>query len=212
MTTATSASDGGATSREPTPAAALASAPGPGGEKQKISPAERWLKIREAACLRVQKRGFVGGNPFADWSEAEKEIDARYETDPEGGSSVMPPEQIAAQIKCILKAHGLGNLGIDSLLEKHQERMKKLAALDRTLIEDTTDLARRQTALAQDALHEAMSTLQSLAQGKLSSEALSKQASLSIQVMENALSHLKAMTKAVAAIAAGDKTESSRKS
>lgn len=203
MTTTSSASSTGTTSREPTPAEALAAAPG--DEKQTISPAERWLKIRENACLRAQKRGFVGGDPFADWSAAEKEIDAKYDTDPNGASSLMAPAQITSQIKCILKGYGLGNLGVDALLEKHQKGMERLAAIDRTLIGGTADLAKRQTALAQDALHEAVSTLKDLARGKLSPDVLSKQAALSVQVMENALSHLRAVTEVMTGTSSQDK-------
>jgi hypothetical protein len=179
----------------------------PEGEKPKISPAERWLKIREKACIRAQQRGFVGGNPVDDWSDAEKEVDAKYDTDPDG-ASLTTPEQITSQIKCILTRYGLGHLGVDALLEKHRQGMEKLAALDHTLIGGTADLASRQTALAQDALHEAVNTLKSAVRGKLDTEAMTKQAALSVQVMENALSHLKAVTDAVTGLARGAKKDS----
>ncbi|MBC7794179.1 MAG: DUF2934 domain-containing protein [Clostridia bacterium] len=32
--------------------------------------------IRQAAYLRAERRGFVGGSPIADWLEAEKELAA----------------------------------------------------------------------------------------------------------------------------------------
>jgi hypothetical protein len=32
--------------------------------------------ISEAAYYKAEKRGFIGGDPAADWVEAEKEIDA----------------------------------------------------------------------------------------------------------------------------------------
>jgi chromosome segregation ATPase len=35
--------------------------------------------IAEAAYYRAEKRGFDGGDPAADWTEAEKEIDARLQ-------------------------------------------------------------------------------------------------------------------------------------
>ena len=205
MSTASSASASQAASRKPTLNPAPASAPE--REKPRISPAERWLKIREKAYIRAQKRGFVGGNPFNDWLEAEKEVDAKYDTDPDG-ASLSTPKQITSQIKCILTRYGLGDLGVDALLEKHRQGMERLAALDQTLIGGTAELASRQTALAQDALHEAMNTLKSAVHGKLDTEAMTKQAALSVQVMENALSHLKAVTEAVTGLARGTNKDS----
>ncbi|MFO8153334.1 DUF2934 domain-containing protein [Thioalkalivibrio sp.] len=41
------------------------------------SPEERERLIREAAYLRAEQRGFVGGSPEEDWVEAEREIDER---------------------------------------------------------------------------------------------------------------------------------------
>jgi hypothetical protein len=41
------------------------------------SPDERERLIREAAYLRAEQRGFVGGFPEEDWAEAEHEVDAR---------------------------------------------------------------------------------------------------------------------------------------
>lgn len=191
-----------AITREPTPAEALASVSD--GAKPKISPAERWLKIREIACLLAQKRGFVGGNPYEDWAAAEKEVDAKYNIDPDG-SSLTAPEQVSAQMKCILKRFGLGDLGVDALLERHQQAMTRLAEIDRTLVEGTADLASKQTALAQDALHEAVNLLQSVSHGQLGADAMAKQANLSMQMMQNALSHLQAVTEAVTGISSRSK-------
>jgi len=181
------------------------------GEKPKLSPAERWLKIREKACLLAQKRGFVGGNPYEDWAAAEKEVDAKYETNPDG-ESLSAPEQINAQMKCILKRFGLGDLGVDALLERHQKAMARLGEIDHALINGTADLASKQTALAQDALHEAVSLLQSVSHGKLGTDAMAKQASLSMQMMQNAMSHLQAVTAAVTGISSRVEKDKSSKS
>lgn len=206
MTTASSASKSAAISREPTPSEALASAHG--RKKPKLSPAERWLKIREKACLLSQKRGFVGGNPWSDWKQAEEEVDAKYDTDPEG-DSLSAPEQISSQINCILKRYGLDDLGVDALLERHQQAMERLATLDHTLIEGTAELAAQQSALAHESLREAVNLIQSMAQGKLSTDAMTKQANLSMQIMHNALAHLRAVTEAATGIAQQTKKDGS---
>jgi len=207
MMATNTASGNAAAARKPAPNGALAGMND--GTKQKISPAERWLKIREKACLRAQKRGFVGGNPFEDWASAEKEVDAKYETDPDG-ASLTAPEQISAQFQCILKRYGLADLGVDALLERHQKAMKRLANFDHTLLDGTAELASKQTALAQDALHEAVHLLQSVSHGQLGTDAMAKQANLSMQMMHNAMSHLRALTEAVTGISTGgDKDKSS---
>lgn len=169
----------------------------PNTEKQTISPVARWLRVRENAYARAQKRGFVGGNPFQDWLDAEEEIDARYTTDFRGVSSLTDPVEVTNQIKGVLAGYGLGRLSIDTLLGNHHEGMKKLAAIDTALVDGSLELASEQTTLVQDALCEAAKTLQSVAQGKLDTEGVAKQAELSIKAVENTLSLVKSLTEAV---------------
>ncbi len=41
-----------------------------------ISPEQRWRMVAEAAYYIAEKRGFVGGDPGADWFQAEQQVDA----------------------------------------------------------------------------------------------------------------------------------------
>jgi hypothetical protein len=43
---------------------------------QAIDPNERRQRIAEAAYFRAERRGFKGGDPVADWIDAEHEVDA----------------------------------------------------------------------------------------------------------------------------------------
>lgn len=43
---------------------------------KRINHQARWHMISEAAYFKAEKRGFLGGDPAADWSEAETQIDA----------------------------------------------------------------------------------------------------------------------------------------
>jgi hypothetical protein len=43
----------------------------------RISAEERHRLIAEAAYERAQRRGFIGGDPVADWLEAEQDVLAR---------------------------------------------------------------------------------------------------------------------------------------
>ncbi len=40
-----------------------------------VTPEERWHMISVSAYFRAEQRGFVGGDPAADWHSAEAEID-----------------------------------------------------------------------------------------------------------------------------------------
>ena len=40
-----------------------------------MTPEERYRLIAEAAFLKAESRGFVGGDPVVDWLAAEQEID-----------------------------------------------------------------------------------------------------------------------------------------
>ena len=41
-----------------------------------ITPEQRYRMICDAAYFRAERRGFIGGNPAEDWTEAEAEIDS----------------------------------------------------------------------------------------------------------------------------------------
>jgi len=184
----------------------------PDTEKQTISPVARWLRIRENAYARAQKRRFVGGNPFQDWLDAEEEIDARYVTDFRGVFSLTDPAEVTNQIKGVLAGYGLGHLSVDTLIGNHREGMKKLAAIDSALVDGSLELASEQATLVRDALIEAVKTLQSVAQGELSTDGVAKQAELSIKAVENTLSLVKSLTEAVTGSSPGDRQDRSSES
>lgn len=198
MTTESTASSSSHASEQATPAGATPDSPE--HEKQTISPAERWLKIRERAYASAQMRGFMGGNPYEDWKSAEREIDSEYHTDFRGKASLADPAEVAEEVKSVLSDFGVGHMSVNALLRKHKEGMDKLAAFNRTVIDSTSELAQKQTAVAQDALSEAVKTLQSVAQGKMSTDGVAKQAQLSMKAMENAMTHIKALAEAMTGI------------
>lgn len=47
------------------------------GIEGKVSREQRLQMIAEAAYFRAEERGFHGGDPAADWIEAEADVDAR---------------------------------------------------------------------------------------------------------------------------------------
>lgn len=188
-------------------APANASSTSPGGKKQKrtISPTKRWLLITENAHARAQKRGFIGGDPFEDLLEAEQEIDAKYDTDYEGVFTLTDATELTEQFKSVFASYGFDRLGLKSLLDMHRDGLEKLAASNRKLIDTTSELATKQTALLQDVASEAVNTLQSFAKGWMPTGGVAKQAELSTLAMENALSHLRALTNSVAEISTAPK-------
>ncbi len=168
-----------------------------GGDRKTISPSERWLLVTEKAYYRVQKRGFVGGDPFDDWTDAEQEVDAKYDTDPKRVFVQTDAEKLTEQVKDVFGGYGLGHLSLEAILQKHRDGLDRLTEQNRRMFDSTSELASQQTALFQDAVTEAMETLQSFAQGKVSPDTFTKQAELSACAMENVLSYFKAVTESV---------------
>jgi len=199
MTTKTKASS--TATAAPNSASANDSATSAEEDKRRISPAERWLLITENVHARAQRRGFVGGDPCQDLLEAEREIDATYDTDFEGVFTLTDPKEIAEQFKSVFAGYGFGHSGLDGLLAKHRDGLEKLAASNSKVISSTSELATKQTALLQDVAAEAVKTLQSAATGRLNTDGVARQAELSTQAMENALSLFQALTDSVAEIA-----------
>ena len=169
----------------------------PGDDRQTVSPGERWVLIAEKAYSRAQRRGFVGGDPINDWWEAEREVDTKYHTVLQGVFTKTDAERMQEYVKSAFGGYGLGYLGLDALLDKHRAGFEKLAERNRKLLDSTTELTNQQMALFQEAVNGAMQSLQSFAQGKVSTDVFTKQADLSVRAMENVLSHLKTITAAV---------------
>jgi hypothetical protein len=192
MTTGSKVSNNTKAARKRSPAKAASTSPQ--GKKKTISPVERWLLVRENAYVCSQKRGFVGGNPFEDWLNAEEEIDAKYDTDFQGMFSLTDPAEITEQFKSVFAVYGLDHLSVESILAQHRDGMEKLAALNRKLVDSTSELANQQTAVVREAVDEVMKVLRSAAECRMNTDWVTKQAELSMKTMENALSQVKALT------------------
>lgn len=172
----------------------------PEAQKQPISPAQRWLLISENVYTRAQKRGFVGGDPMQDLLEAEQEVDAAFLTDFEGVFSLTDVAEITEQLKSVFAGYGCNHSHLDSLMENHQEAVERLAAFNCQLVDSTSELAVKQTDVLQNVASEAMKTLQSFTKGWVRPEGVVKQAELSMQVIDNTLSHFRSLTNSVAEI------------
>ena len=163
------------------------------GNNHTITPKERWLLITESARARVQKHGFIGGDPIADWLAAEREIDARYTTDYESIFSRTETSEIVEQIKGVFAGHGLTPLDLDDFIDKQRGSLKALAHINRELIDGTSEFASQQASLLQESVGEAAKTLKSLAHGEIDTAGMAKQAELSMQAMENVLTRVKSL-------------------
>ena len=168
-----------------------------GDARQTVSPGERWVLIAEKAYSRAQRRGFVGGDPINDWWEAEREVDARYHTVLRGVFTKTDAEKMHEYVRSAFGGFGLGYLGLDALLDKHREGFERLAEHNRKLFDSTTELANQQAALFQEAVDGATQSLQSFAQGKISTDVFARQADLSMRAIENVLSHLRTLAASV---------------
>ena len=71
------------------------------GGKKKISATERWVMISKNVYSRAQQRGFVGGDPFEDLSDAAREVDEEYATDVQGLLALTDPVELVEQFRAI---------------------------------------------------------------------------------------------------------------
>lgn len=131
-------------------------------EKRTISATKRWLLISRNVYDRAQKRGFVGGDPFEDLSEAIHQVDDEYATDIKGLLSLSDPAELVEQFRNLFAGYGLGKRSLDQLLEQNRDALEKLAASNRAQPNGTRE---RATSLLRDAAGEAMQALQSITEG-----------------------------------------------
>ncbi len=166
-----------------------------GDGKATVTPAERWMLICENVYARAQQRGFVGGNPLQDLADAEREIDAAHETDFKCVFSLTSTSEITEQLKSLFAGYGFDQEDLEHLLDGHQEGLEKLAAMDRELLDSTSELVAKQTQVLKDVAIESVKTLQALTEGRLRPECVFNIAELSMQAFDNALKGLSNSTK-----------------
>jgi hypothetical protein len=113
---------------------------------------------------RAQKRGFVGGDPLEDLSEATRQVDDEYATDITGLLSLTDPAELAEQFRNLFAGYGLGKRNLDRLVEKNRTALEKLARSNRVEKNGTGERSSRRVSLLRGAANEAMQNLQSMAQ------------------------------------------------
>ena len=133
--------------------------------KKKISATERWMLISKKVYSRAQRRGFVGGDPLEDLSEAVREVDERYATDVQGLLALTDPAEMIAQFRNLFAGYGLGQRSLERLLDRNRDAVEKLAASNRRRRSGRAERIDRRRSLLQDAAGEAMRALQSFAPG-----------------------------------------------
>ena len=105
------------------------------GEGSATGGEQRQRMIEEAAYYRAQRRGFVGGDPVADWLEAEAEVDQMLAQTGATGESPGSIEQFEAQLKewdaeirrLVGKARG-ARAEARAELERDLEKLRRLQA------------------------------------------------------------------------------------
>ncbi|HUY03773.1 MAG TPA: DUF2934 domain-containing protein [Rhodocyclaceae bacterium] len=124
------------------------------GERSAPATLQREQMIAVAAYFRAERRGFLGGDPNADWLEAEAEIDRalRSEPDMESGASTKQffQEKLEAQLK-----------ELDGNIEGFKLRTRALKAKTRTEYEKQIEAL----AAKRDELHERLLELRRRSEG-----------------------------------------------
>lgn len=130
--------------------------------REHISATERWLKISRRVYSRAQKRGFVGGDPLADFSEAVREVDARYITDVSGLLALTDPVEMREQLRNLFAGYGLNKRNLDRLLELNRDNIENLASLNRSPDRQQAQSAARRKSLLKITANQALKSLRSL--------------------------------------------------
>ncbi|HEX6260010.1 MAG TPA: DUF2934 domain-containing protein [Woeseiaceae bacterium] len=96
---------------------------------QNVDPEQRSRMIAEAAYFRAEQRGFEGGDPLADWVEAEAEIDSKLKNGNDRSVHDRLEEQVAiASEKLKALKRKVSRMKVDARKEWRQD-VEKLAEL-----------------------------------------------------------------------------------
>lgn len=114
-------------------------------DNQAPAPQQRYFMISEAAYYRAERRGFQGGDPVADWLEAEAEIETMLRESSESGKEKIAKEAFQERLETQLREW-------DKKLDGLKGKAKKAKADLRHDIEAQLDVLRAQRAAAQDKL------------------------------------------------------------
>jgi hypothetical protein len=167
-----------------------------------ISPLRRWQLVGERAYFRALERGFWGGNPFDDWLAAEAEIDARYDTSFRPVFSLTDASEMVEHFRTAFASYRSCGFDAIALLERHRTSLENLAEFNRRYLQDASALADKQAGLIMEALDAAAESLHSFSQGRINTDATTKQALLAKMALENAIVHVRTITKAAMGMAA----------
>jgi len=135
---------------------------GRGDDLQHISATDRWLMISKRVYGKAQRRGFVGGDPFADLSEAIREVDEEYVTDIPGILALTDPSEMMSQLRNLFAGYGLNKQSLDGVLERNREAIDRLARLNRSSTQPETQQAAQRKSLLKNTTNQAIKALQNL--------------------------------------------------
>lgn len=110
-------------------------------------PEQRYFMISEAAYYRAEGRGFQGGDPVADWLEAEAEIETLLQETSEPGKEKTAKEAFQEKLETQLREW-------DKKLDGLRGKAKKAKADLRHDLETQLEALRAQRVAAQDKLQE----------------------------------------------------------
>jgi len=114
---------------------------------QAPTPEQRHFMITEAAYYRAERRGFQGGDPVADWLEAEAEIEAMLRGASEPDKEKTAKEAFQEKLETQLREW-------DKKLDGLKGKAKKAKADLRHDLEAQLEALRAQRAAAHDKLQE----------------------------------------------------------
>jgi phasin family protein len=184
--------------KKATPKAAAPKAVAPKVQgKTAVSPLERWKMIAEAAYYRAEKRGFLGGNPMQDWTDAEQEIDAKYTIDYGRLLARLDPGAVVEQLKAALTGQQFSKIDVHAVIDTQLKNVEAVTAANQDVIDSAVALVNRQNEILDEAVGMVTSAAKDVAKTKSPRDAVEKQSELIRVGMGKALEEMRATVETV---------------
>lgn len=165
-----------------------------------VTPEERWKMISDAAYYRAEQRGFTGGDPAKDWSDAEAEIDAQLGSE-SGFSKLMAdldPSKIMEKFSKTISEYDFAGVDLKALLESQRKNVEALSAANKQALQGVRDVVTRQSEILRHAMDEVSVAVKDLSKAGGPKDLAAKEAELVKQALEKALANMRELTETIA--------------
>jgi hypothetical protein len=147
--------------------------------------------ITENAYFRAEKRGFIGGNPYEDWLEAERDIDAHYPMDFFNVFSIPKPSEVVEHLRMALGTLRFEAVDTGEVVEFHRRNIEAITAANQHLIGSASSLVEHQIGIFHRTMDCVGTSLKELAEAPSLKESAERRIELVQEAVRMALEHMR---------------------